>query len=86
MGNVLEAEKPAFMRTAGACHNRFDPMDHGTVPIFSIVLLLLVVLALPIRNTVGPEEITDTLIYFDLGTVANKLIHGTADTDVILQC
>jgi hypothetical protein len=51
---------------------------------FGIVLVLIVWLTLPIFDDKGTKDVKDIFADFDLGTVANELVHGTTRTDNVL--
>jgi hypothetical protein len=52
---------------------------------FSIVLMLIVRFTLPIGYVVHTEDVVDGPANFDLGTVTDELVHGTAITDYVTK-
>jgi hypothetical protein len=52
---------------------------------FSIILVLVVGLTLPLINVIGTANVGNFLADFGLGAVAEKFIHGASMTNIVFE-
>ena len=82
---ILESKQPAISRSTSPVHNGVGPCLGGSIPPLNWIFVLLVRFRLPVTNVVCSEEILDLVGDLMFGWITDKLVHGTASTDIILQ-
>ena len=82
---ILESKQPAISRSTSPVHNGVGPCLGGSIPPLNWIFVLLVRFRLPVTNVVCFEEILDLVGDLMFGWITDKLVHGTASTDIILQ-
>ena len=86
VGDVLYTQEPSELGGSCTVKDCISKSLNCLVTPLSWVLVLLVRLALPRGNPVGPEDVLHPVADLDLSPVAHQFVHGTMEADSVLKC
>jgi hypothetical protein len=86
IANILKAQVPGIVRCPSAIHDVISILLDGPIPRLSRILMRMVWLTLPIRDTIGTKDVLNFLGNLNLGSVTEESIHSSPSAYVILQC